>query len=163
MTVNRKVPLSDAGLTKVEAGLRELAAKLRGPVPALVRHRLATEAKTNIEVNLQAIPDLDGNEIGVVDISELGNTSRVSNAGSQVAYLEFGTGAKGGAARHIGAAEAGYVYGSKLVWFYTKDGKHSIPSHGLPPQSQVLNAAHVARSRVPSVTAAVIREALVAV
>lgn len=156
----RKVSLGKDATTLGQA-LHSLAGELRTGLPERVTTRIAVLAKSDVEANLSAIPNVDGNARGEVRVELNGRNAVVVNEGPQVAYLEFGTGATGAASPHPRAPLAPYEYGSRLQWVYFNKMVGGFrTSHGLPPQMQVYNAALSARLDGPIYLAREVRKAV---
>lgn len=109
---------------------------------------IAQEAHRHLDQNLAAIPKYDGNAPGTTGIENVGDgTMLVFNEGPQVAYLEFGTGAKGAAGAHPGASIAGYEHSNKTRWVFFDHLKGGIrTSVGIPPYASMMHAAYDTRN-----------------
>lgn len=150
----KSIPLGIKELESLAAGLRRLAEELRDDVPAKAMKESAKVGYDMVEANVLA-SNLDGNtDYDVYSTEPLAMVgARFGMRGSQVAYLEFGTGATGAEnpyPRPEVMSGAMYAYSTKKGWGYYKDGDPSVLflSRGLPAQAPVHKAAQQMRNGV---------------
>lgn len=147
------IPLSVGALKQLERQLNRLAKDLPDDIATMVNVAAAEEAAKVVRRNVATISNLDGNYDGgenpeatvVVRVGYKGRSQSVVWQGSQIAYLEFGTGAAGASNPYQGIAigATGYTPDpTKDEWAYldTKSGKAEI-SHGIPPYAPMYNAS----------------------
>jgi len=103
---------------------------------------LAQKGADLINANLPNVASIDGNDIGNVTVTTMVDFSRVSFVGSQVAYIEFGTGIVGLTLPYVATSvlnEVGWEYDvnghGEEGWVYRKDDieYHSIGMDSLAP------------------------------
>ncbi|HEX3038153.1 MAG TPA: hypothetical protein VHO94_04070 [Oscillospiraceae bacterium] len=158
---NFSADLSVSSLDKLLSDVKGYRDKVNA-APAKITEQLAEIGAEAIQQNIAGITDLDGNAPGVVSKSASGSTATVSQTGSQIAYLEYGTGAQGATAPHPQASQVGWQYGSgknirqmkngKAMWrYYDKLKGHYRITDGLPAQKQVFRAALTMRDSIAEV------------
>lgn len=157
----RQLTLGTSDIGRLEQSLRRFSAELRDSIPRAITDTLATIGAEHVNANLLAIPNIDGNSIGVVYVEREGKRARVVNTGTQVGFLEYGTGAAGAASPHPLVNEAGIEYSDRLQWVFFNQwtGRYQT-SHGLPPQGQVLNAGLRLESEAAAIAANELRRAV---
>ena len=153
----------------IQAAIKELEAyrKRIEESPREIVQELADLGVSEIDANLPS--EIDGNERGTVTatVTDTETTAHgtVNHQGSQVSYIEFGTGVLGRNNPYEKAAELGieYLKGSKIHldspnpwWAYQKNGKFYV-THGIPPQNQVLNAAKTMRTQLKEIVQKVVK------
>lgn len=151
--------------SSLDALLRDLEAyqKQVEAAPAKVVAELVKTGTEDMEANLAAITDRDGNIDVDVEGEQNGSKGRVSLTGPQAAYIEFGTGVTGGSAPHPLAAEAGWDYASgprifttkagRVGWrYYNREKNRWLFTEGLAPQMPAYNAARKIRAKVVETT-----------
>ncbi len=113
---------------------------------------VAEDIATDVRANVAGIPDVDGNydSTRVLRRRAPRGVQEVIWKGSQIAYVEFGTGAVGAAGDYPGPAmpQAGYHPDptKKSWWYHDAESDLVTLSHGLAPQAPMYNAATVARA-----------------
>jgi len=112
--------------------------------------------------------DIDGNEVGSVSIEQGRDGLRVVYSGSDVAYIEFGTGYIGQNNPYpdeIVLNGANWVYDVNEHgvngWVYRRKGTGELAhSRGMKPEAPVLKAFKKTEKEVPIIVAKVIHEKL---
>lgn len=123
---------------------------------------LAEDGGNILRSNINTIDRLDGNDKGTVEVVSSLEISNIFWSGSQVKYLEFGTGVvyteeQGG--EYKGTLPNNYVYGSgaklkanlekgKKHWYYGK-GEDGIKTEGIPAYAPMYNTAQELRKIAP--------------
>lgn len=136
--------------------------------PQKIASELAQIGTDEINSVLTRITDTDGNAIGSVGQTVLGNTATVWNAGEQVAYIEYGTGAVGKSQPHPTAGDIDWQYdvgkkiratkSGKRMWRYWDNLKgHWRITDGLAAQMQAFKAAQKMRSNITRVAKEALR------
>lgn len=155
----KDIPLSVANIRALRNGIKELARELREDIPTQVEQNLAEMVATEVRSNIAAVASLghygiDGNYDGAdpsavsVQLGFVGHD--VVWRGTQIGFIEFGTGAAGAAAPYGGPAmgAAGYHPDpTKDGWWYRDAVLGPWYSLGLRPQAPMLNATPLLRSR----------------
>lgn len=153
--------LSTSSLDKLLSDVTAYRDKVNA-APAKIAARLAEIGADAIQQNIAGITDLDGNAPGTVSVDVKGTQATVSQTGSQVAYLEYGTGEQGAASPNPVAVKAGWHYGSgknirhmkngKMMWrYYDRLHGHYRITNGIPAQKQVFRAALTMRDSITEV------------
>lgn len=164
---NFSADLSVSSLDQLLSDLKAYKKKV-DEAPEKITARLAEIGEQAINANIAGITDLDGNAPGIVSVDIDGAHSVVSQAGEQIAYLEFGTGAQGANSPHPLAGDAGWQYNSgehirptkngKMMWrYYDRLKDHWRITDGIPAQRQVLEAALLMRDSIPTVAREVLK------
>jgi len=163
-----KLNLSVSSIEDAIKELRQYQDKVES-APQKIAERLAQEAVQDIENTLSGITDTDGNKIGETGYERIGSKTVVYNRGSQVKFIEFGTGIVGKSNSHPQAGQVGWQYDvgkriytsktGKRIWkYYDKIKGHWRTTSGMPAQMQVLKAALKIRRRIKEVAKEVLRE-----
>jgi hypothetical protein len=148
------MPLSRNGVKGLIANLKQLARELRDDVVVDIERGVGEQIAEQVRANIANIYTLDGNYDGgenpgaAVRVFPMDIGHGVIWSGSQIAFLEFGTGAAGAADPYPGPAigAAGYhPDGTKDQWWYDDARLGLWLSLGLPPLAPMLNAATEAR------------------
>lgn len=153
------IPLSRSSVKALKRNLKALARELQnGHIEGEVERAMCRPLAQEVKGNIASITDLDGNYAGgedpesAVDIEVAYQGHEVVWRGEQIAYLEFGTGAKGAATPYKGRAMGATGYHPdplKKVWYYpdVKSGE-TAKSFGLAPYAPMFAASGLMRSGV---------------
>jgi hypothetical protein len=133
------------------AGLKMLSNDLNDAIKVDIEQATCASIALDVQAGISAIQDVDGNYLGgdpaavTVEVGLSGHD--VIWTGQQIAFLEFGTGAKGAAGGYTGAAmaEAGYQPDpAKTSWGYLNNGQ-PVTSFSMEPHAPMANAATAMR------------------
>lgn len=151
------IPLSVANMRQLRDNLKQLAKDLRGEeITYDIERDACRRAEAILRGHIGSIPDPDGNYSGfdsptITTDAELTGHS-VSWFGSQIKYLEFGTGATGASGSYpypdaMAAVDGYHPDPTKRVWFY-KDRKDGdiYKTHGIPPYAPMANTVATMRA-----------------
>lgn len=126
--------------------------------------KVTSRVSNEIERNLFAVTDKDGNVDAKAGEFTFGNTGFAYLSGSQAAYIEFGTGPKGAESPHPQAGENVWKYGTsgdgrifttkdgRIGWLY-KDkttGRWKF-TEGIAAQEVVLKASESVKREIPKI------------
>jgi hypothetical protein len=167
------VPLGVKNIKTLAKQLKALARDLgdeHGDVVIDIEQDTAGLVAEMVRSNIAGIPDKDGNYLGTdnpnasVVVRPALRGHAVVWSGQQIAFVEFGTGAKGAAGGYPSPAigEANYHPDpTKQMWAYKdkKTGKAEL-SVGLAPQAPMYHAAIAGREALRFVGAKRLKEAL---
>lgn len=162
-----KADLSVSSLDQLLSDLKDYKKKVDA-APNKIAESLAQVGAESIQETLSEITNQDGNALGEVGIAETETGLRVYNEGSQIAFLEYGTGEQGAADSHPLAGKAGWKYGSgpkirkmkngKRMWRYWDHLRgHWRITNGIPAQMQVFTAAQKMRDRLVEIARGVLK------
>lgn len=150
--------LSVSSLDKLLSDVKAYRDKVNA-APAKIAEGLAKIGAEAIQQNVAGITDPDGNAPGTVGRLIDGSHGVVFEQGSQIAFLEYGTGEQGAANKHPKYAVAGWHYGSgknirkmkngRMMWHYFDRLRgHWRTTNGIPAQKQVLRASITMRDSI---------------
>lgn len=158
-----KATLSEDSIANLIDQLQEYKSKVES-LEVNTTEKVTSRALNEIERNLFAVTDKDGNVDVSADSFTFGNSGFAYLTGSQAAYVEFGTGPKGAENPHPNAGENSWKYGTsgdgKI--FTTKDGRIGWLykdfetgrlrfTEGLSAQEVVLRASESVKSEIPEI------------
>lgn len=153
------MPEFRAKLSEIDDLIKELKAykaKVEA-APNKVVEELAEIGRIEIQGNLGAITDVDGNYLAGSGKEVSGNTATAFMTGSQAYFLEFGTGIQGQSSPHPDANEHGWEYNTGATiknnqWrYYDPFLNKFVTTSGIPAQMPVLRAANEVRAQVSKV------------
>lgn len=153
------MPVFSAKLSEIDELIKELKAykaKVEA-APRKIVEELAEVGRSEIQGNLGAITDVDGNHIAGSGKEVNGNKAVAFMNGSQASFLEFGTGIQGQSSPHPDANKHGWEYntGATIVnnrWrYYDPFLNQFVVTSGIPAQMPVLRAANEVRSQASKV------------
>lgn len=133
--------------------LKEYKAKVEA-APSKIVAELAEIGRKEIEGNIGAITDVDGNYLAGSGKEVNGNTAAAFMVGSQASFLEFGTGIQGQSSPHPDANVHGWEYNTGATiknnqWrYYDPFLNKFVTTSGIPAQMPVFKAANEVRARV---------------
>lgn len=139
-----KVVLGRIGLDKIIANLLAQQAKMTNVI-SKIELKLANAGFEFLAGNAP-MSDIDGNQKGTIQLDHDPDGYRISYMGEDVAYIEFGTGYKGGTSKYpdvVNLARAGWEYdihnhGINGWYYYGKtDGLLRFSQGGIAPQMPV--------------------------
>lgn len=157
------------------SGIKELNAKLKAmstKIKTAEKELLTTIAVTGgkmLNSAFSAYDTIDGNSSGNTVLSL--DSKTISQEGSQVAYIEFGTGTKGLENSHEQAGRFGWKYAigksirpskshdDKIGWYYGS-GAARVWTEGLPAEKPAWNTAKDLRLKAKELTIEKIRRIL---
>lgn len=155
------IELSKKGINQALKELRKLKKNLESNIQEAGK-QLADDGANILRSKISTINRPDGNERGEVMSMTVLENSFIRWHGSQVQYLEFGTGVvytKEQGGEYKGTLPNGYVYGSgaklkanmekgKKHWYYNK-GEDGIKTEGIPAYAPMYNTAQELRKIAP--------------
>lgn len=150
---SRDLPLSVNGVRSLLKDLKAFSRALGDDIKVDIEQAMCAAIAEDVRADIASIRDVDGNYLGtdnpnasvVVEVGLPGHD--VIWRGRQIAYVEFGTGARGVGYPGPAMSEAGYHPDpTKKSWWYL-DARlgGAVRSHGLPPHAPMYHAARVAR------------------
>jgi len=158
------LPLSVENVHRLKTQIKTLAKSLNDKVKVDIEQAVCGSIAEDVQIGIAMIQDVDGNYIGgnpssvFVEVGMIGHD--VIWRGTQITYLEFGTGAAGAAGHYPGAAMpmSGYIPDpTKHSWTYKNMG-HGVTSFGAVPHAPMWNAAMAMRRAGALIPAKVIVE-----
>lgn len=158
------LPLSVDNIRKLERALKNLTKEIRsgGKLAAAVEIEVANALAKDVSRRVSEVPrsgpiGVDGNVEGVeppnVIVQTAMDGTEVLWLGDQIAFVEFGTGARGAAGFYpypVAMGEANYHPDpTKRSWWYPYNG-YAIKSYGIPPYAPMASAALMMDTQNPA-------------
>lgn len=148
-----KANLSVSSLDTLLDNLKAYQQKVEA-APRKIVQGLTDYGKDQIQQNISAIRDKDGNYLATAGSYVFGDGGVAYMEGEQAAFLEYGTGTRGQSSPHPQADEAGWQYNKGPTISSTGDWSYWDPvkgqyvhTKGIPAQMPVFKAANAIREK----------------